>query len=720
MTQLMQWDRAPGDLGRNENKTGEIGFLWELGGFFHSVKKVSQLLFSLSYFFSSFSFVTGFLFFVLLVCFVPRDVSAGEEDRRNPLSGLYLSPLQVISTEEIQTLDSEKRIPIDEDSGIALREEPKALDPNAQDIPVVPGGDTPVEASVESGPKNLETKIREAEGLLKRYYSQFIEEKRIWEDREKGNVYNSRTEMNDIRLLLWQSTHKNSETYIVRDSPVLYNLHIKLARLYVESEKFAPALRHYLAAFRYHPLEMTEEGFRNGEWQKEDILGYDASSAKEHDRLFNEWKQAEQKLKKTKDEIHIKESNWIREGKNLADLIPQSKVWKEDVRIAEENRKSTKQKYDESVNLRYLKYLNQRKQVESNDLYAFANVVKKLEDDNKERLKIVNKLGTAGKGIYVLFDYKRNTDFFAYELLLERAYRLWNENPLVLTDIAEQYRQDGKKERAADFYEKGLGELLKKQNPSEEEKERIIKSNLRLATINADLKRNIIAGLYYDKYFNLSPDSPDKTRVSYEIGVFFNSQIGDPDRAAPFLEYWLERNSKDWNPALDVENGLTDLESIAYYYLSKKDKKHKRNEQERNKLNISFTQWKKLDQKLIIAEKELKDLVEKKQNLKKDLMVTTLDDILSQYRLMDLKIEDQEAVIRVLETKRKKIPLIKILFRLGVLAEESRDFVKAKEHYELIIKEGGETEIRVALKELERVKRILETGNILPPISESI
>ncbi|MCG6139216.1 hypothetical protein LFX27_01330 [Leptospira mtsangambouensis] len=684
------------------------------------MKKVSQLLFSLSYFFSSFSFVTGFLFLVFLLCFAPRDVSAGEEDRRNPLSGLYLSPLQVISTEEIQTLDSEKRIPIDEDSGIALREEPKALDPNAQDVPVVPGGDTPVEVSVESGPKNLETKIREAEGLLKRYYSQFIEEKRIWEDREKGNVYNSRTEMNDIRLLLWQSTHKNSETYIVRDSPVLYNLHIKLARLYVESEKFAPALRHYLAAFRYHPLEMTEEGFRNGEWQKEDILGYDASSAKEHDRLFNEWKQAELKLKKTKDEIHIKESNWIREGKNLADLIPQSKVWKEDVRIAEENRKSTKQKYDESVNLRYLKYLNQRKQVESNDLYAFANVVKKLEDDNKERLKIVNKLGTAGKGIYVLFDYKRNTDFFAYELLLERAYRLWNENPLVLTDIAEQYRQDGKKERAADFYEKGLDELLKKQNPSEDEKERIIKSNLRLATINADLKRNIIAGLYYDKYFNLSPDSPDKTRVSYEIGVFFNSQIGDPDRAAPFLEYWLERNSKDWNPALDVETGLTELESIAYYYLSKKDKKHKRNEQERNKLNISFTQWKKLDQKLIIAEKELKDLIEKKQNLKKDLMVTTLDDILSQYRLMDLKIEDQEAVIRVLETKRKKIPLIKILFRLGVLAEESRDFVKAKDYYELIIKEGGETEIRVALKELERVKRILETGNILPPISESI
>ncbi|MCW7469638.1 tetratricopeptide repeat protein [Leptospira kanakyensis] len=695
----------------------ESHFLRKLGHFCESVEKVSQLLFRAGYFRTCLTFSLGFIFLILVG---NAGIWAGEEDRRNPLSGLYLSPLQVISTEEIQTLDSEKRIPIDEDSGIALREEPKAVDPNAADVPVIPGGDTPVDAAVESGPKNLETKIREAEGLLKRYYSQFIEEKRIWEDREKGNVYNSRTEMNDIRLLLWQSTHKNSETYIVRDSPLLYSLHIRLARLYVESQKYAPALRHYLAAFRYHPLEMTEEEFRKGEWQKEDVLGYDASSAKEHDRLFNEWKQSEDKLKKTKDEIHIKESNWIREGKSLSNLAPQSKVWKEDVRLAEENKKRIKQKYDESINLRYLIYLDKRKQIESKDLYAFANVVRKLEDDNKERLKIVNKLGTAGKGIYVLFDYKRNTDFFAYELILERAYRVWNENPFVLSDIAEQYRQDGKKERAADFYEKGLNELLKIKNPSEEEKEKIIKSNLRLATINADLKRNIIAGQYYEKYFNLSPDSADKTRVAYEIGVFFNAQIGDPDRATPFLEYWLERNSKDWNPSLDADTGLTELESIAYYYLSKKDKKHKRNELERNKLNISFAQWKKLDEKLILAENDLKELIEKKQTLKKDLMVTTLDDILSQYRLMDLKIEDQEAVIRVLETKRSKIPLIKILFRLGVLAEESRDFVKAKELYERIISEGGETDIRVALKELERVRKILETGNIQPPISESI
>ncbi|TGL52331.1 hypothetical protein EHQ59_09820 [Leptospira kemamanensis] len=659
-------------------------------------------------------------FFLLSFLFLQISLWAGEEDRRNPLSGLYLSPLQVISMEEIRSLDTEKRLTIDEDSGIALREEPKPVDPNAPDVPVIPGADVPVDPGQETGPKNLETKIREAEGLLKRYYSQFIEEKRIWEDREKGNVYNSRTEMNDIRLLLWQSTHKHAETFIVRDSPLLYYLHTKLAKLYVESEKFAPALRHYLAAFRYHPLEMTEEGYRTGEWQKEDVLGYDETSAKEHERLYQNWVKAETNYKKAKDEIHIKESNWIREGKKLSDLKLQSNQWNNDVRLLDDVRKQTKSDYEKSYNERYLVYLNKRKQIESNDLYAFANVVKKLEDDNKERLKIVNKLGTAGKGIYVLFDYKRNTDFFAYELILERAFRIWNENPNVLNDIAEQFRQDGKKEKAADFYEKSLNEFLKIPNPTDEEKEKIIKANLRLATINADLKRNILAGNYYETFFNLSPDTAEKTRVSYEIGVFFNQKIGDPERGANFLIYWLEKNSKDWNPSLTEDTGLSEMEAIAYFYLSKKDKKLKKSELEQNKLNIALMQWKKIDEKLISAEKERADLIEKKQSLKKDLMVTTLDDVLSQYRLMDLKIEDQEAVIRVLETKRSKIPLIKILFRLGVLAEENRDFKKAKEYYETVIKEGGETDIRVALKELERIKRILETGNIQPPINESI
>lgn len=653
-----------------------------------------------------------FLFFYVSALF------PGEEDRRNSFGDLYFSPLQVITPEEIQSLDSEKRIRIDEDSGIALRDEPK---PPAVDAPVVVPTEVPTETiEVETGPKNLETKIREGEGLLKRYYSQFIEEKRIWEDREKGNIYNSRTESNDIRLLLWQKTHKDSETYIVRDSPLLYNLHIRLAKLYRESDKFAPALRHYLAAFRYHPLDLTEEFYRTGEWQKEDILGYDAAKAKEHANLFNELKLKETEFKKSKDDLHVLESNWIKSGKTLGSLAAEKEKQIQIIKSKENELQTAKQNYEDSLNSRYNEYLKKRREAESNELYAMATVVKKLEDDNKERLKIINKSGVAGKGIYVLFDYKRNTDFFAYELILERAYRVWNENPFVLGDIAEQYRQDGKKERAVDFYEKSLSELQKIQNPTEEDQTKINLTFLRLATINADLKRKVIAGNYYEKYFSSSPDSIEKTRVSYEMGVFFSEHIGDLDKSAKFLTYWLEKNSKDWNPSITEEPMFPELEAIAFYNLSKKDKQGKRISAEQNKLNLAYEQWKKIETKLVAEERVLKDIIEKKQKLKRDLLVTTEDDILSQYRLMDIKIEDQEAIIRVLETKRNKIPLVKILFRLGVLAETNRDYKKAMEFYDKVINEGGETEINLALKELERVKKILVTGNIIPPINESI
>ncbi|WP_246047996.1 tetratricopeptide repeat protein [Leptospira ilyithenensis] len=671
-------------------------------------------------------FLTGKLFFLTVIfLFSVLPLISGEEDRRNPLQGLYLSPLQVISVEELGQLDSEKRIPIDEDSGIALRPpdaapigtDPAVADPNATTVIEPPVAE---DSSVETGPKSLDTKIREGEGLLKRYYSQFIEEKRIWEDRERGNVYSSRSDQNDIRLLLWQNTHKLSETLVVKDSPVLYELHTRMARLYTEKEKYAPALRHYIAAFRYHPLDPSEERFRQGEWQKEDYKSLFAPSAKEHQRIWETKDKAEKDWKQAKDDKHSVLADLARTKRPLSEILAEEKRQDEIIKNRSSTLQTASKNYDDSFKSRYAAYLLGKQQSDSKTFYDMANVVKKIEDDNKERLKIVNKLGVAGKGIYVLFDYKRNTDFFAYELLLEKAYSQWQENPQVILDVAEQYRQDGKKEKAIDFYEKYLG-LIEKQNPQDEAgKESLTKTYLRLAMLNADIKRKVIASGYYEKYFLGSQDNPEKTRVSYEMGVFFAGHIGDLKKSSLYLSYWLERNSKDWNPGLDANTNLPELESIAFFYLSKKDKSDRNQEAERNKLNLAYSQWKKLETLHIEAEKELETIRARKLKIKKDLLVTTEDDALSQYRLLDIRVEDQEAVVRVLKTKLDKIPVLQLLFRLGVLAEYSKDFEKAVGYYNSVIELGGEVEIQLALKEKKRVERILTTGVIFPPFNESI
>ncbi|TGL59101.1 hypothetical protein EHQ58_09295 [Leptospira ognonensis] len=660
-------------------------------------------------------------FLVLTVLFLRQatELVAGEEDRRYALKDLYLNPLQVISPEELQRLDTDKRIPIDEDSGIAFKETPRPP-ADTTTIPPADGIVTPTDPTAETGPKSNETKIREAEGLLKRYYSQFIEEKRIWEDRERGNIYNSRSDQNDIRLLLWQNTHKDSETFIVRDSPILYDLHIRAAKLYAENGKTAPSLRHYLAAFRYHPLDLTEDMYRSGEWQKEDYKGNWVNQAKDHQSAYENLRKTEKELRESKDEKHVIIANLARKNAPLLEIKREETRLDQIILGKDRLFLEAKKQYEASVQERYGKYLSDRQKSDSMTLFEMANVVKKVEDDNKERLKIINKLGTAGKGIYVLFDYKRNVDFFAYELILERAYSQWPDNPNVIYDVAEQYRQDSQKAKAIDFFEKYVNLLSKEKNLDEAQKEKLIYTYLRIATLNADIKRKVIASGYYEKYFELSPDTKDKTRVSFEMGVFFAEHIGDLKKSSAYFSYWLERNSKDWNPSLSEETGKEDLEGVAFYYLAKLDKQNRKTDAERNKLNLSYTKWKNIDLELVAAEKELGNLKNQKQKIKKDLLVTTEDEALSKYRLLDLKIEDQEARLRVLKTKLDRIPVLKVLFRSGVLSEFDRDFKKAIEYYDSVIELGGETEIQAALKEKKRVLKIIENGVVLSPFNESI
>ncbi|GBF50291.1 hypothetical protein LPTSP4_18160 [Leptospira ryugenii] len=628
------------------------------------------------------------------------------------MGGLYLNPLQVISVEEIQNLDTEIRIPIDEDSGIAFRKEPKPSPGNPDAVPETSGEET--------GPKSLEVKTKEVEGLLKRYYSQFIEEKRIWEDRERGNIYNSRSDQNDVRLLLWKNTHRLTETYIVRDSPVLYDLHIRAAKLYAEQGKSAPALRHYLAAFKYHPLDLSEEMYMNGEWQKEDYKNLFLGPANTHRDTFQKMNDAYADWERAKNNQHTKLSELARKNRPLSEIRTVENNLVLETKAKEKVYLDAKKAYEESKKQTFDIYLDNKRKSDSIALYDMASVVKKLEDDNKERLKIINKLGTAGKGIYVLFDYKRNVDFFAYELLLERAHSQWPENPFVIFDIAEQYRQDSQKERAIDFYEKYLNLMKESKISGADADEKLRTTYLRLASLNADIKRKVIASQYYESYFKIAEDSKEKTRVSYEMGLFFANHIGDLKKASEFFIYWLNRNSKDWNPSLTESMGLEELEALAFFHLSRLDKLNRRPDAERGKLNLAYNQWKKIDSDLLDAEKLLLDLKSQKQKIKKDLLVTTEDEALSKYRLLDLKIEDAEGKVRILKTKSDKVPFLKIMYRLAVLAEGNRDFVRANEYYDKVIQYGGEVEIQAALKEKKRVERILATGNIYPPFNESI
>lgn len=646
-----------------------------------------------------------FFWFCLCLC---CSLFAGEEDDRNRIKYLYLTPLEVILPAEVLALDTEERLFLDPDTGVALREKPNR--------PPEIGSEEPV----ATGPKSAETKVKEAEGLLKRYYSQFIDEKRIWEERERGSIYSSRTEQNDIRLLLFETTHRNSETLLVKESPILYELHIRLARLYSEIDKPAIAIRHFIGAYRYRSLATTDEFYRSPNWQKEDFRNQFVAGAKSHQQAFDEKKEAQTQLKVAKDKIHILEAEAIRSGKSVSDV--QGSV-EAQLRVIEQKKKSlikAEEQFAKSESENYLNYQKTKQIEDSKNFFEMAKMIKKIEDENKERLKIINKLSVAGKGIFVLFDYKKNRDFFAYELFLEKSYSLWNENIDAIQEVSERFRIDGRKEKAIDFYEKYIKLLETKNDTSEETTKKLSIAYFRLASLNADSKRYIVAGDNYEKFYAIAPDDALKTKVAFEMGNYFLNTLGDPKKASVFYEYWLDRNSKDWNPSLSEEKNSFDLEALAFLGLSKLDRVNRNPDAEKSKLLVSLKNYKDLESARNGAEKKVLELKEKRMKIKRELITTTQDEALSQFRILEIKIEDQESELRGLESKLLSIPISKILFRLAVLSESQRDFNNAMVYYDSVIEKGIETDIDLAMREKKRVRRILETGKMIPPFSASI
>ena len=646
-------------------------------------------------------------FWHLLLVF-PIFIWAGEEDSRLSLKDLYLTPLEVILPEEIGKIESEERIPLDPESGVALREKPIQRE-GAELIPE------------ETGPKTIDRKIKEAEGLLKRYYAQFLAEKRIWEERERGSIYSSRTEQNDIRLLLYETTHKISETYLVRESPILFELHSKLARYWIELEKPERAIRHFTAAYRYRSLSATEDFFRKGEWKNEDFRDSFKSKSDFHDQKFFERDKALKEFQKAKDDIHLLEAELFRKEESKTSRDQQLTTARNNIESKKTIYEQKEKEYQDSFKANYNLYLETRKREDSSNFFFLAKVVRKLEEENKERLKIINKSSVAGKGIFVLFDYKKNRDFFAYEMLLEKSYHLWPNNPEPIAEVAESFRQDGRKDKAIDFYDQLLRVLAdKKGNLSDTEKELEFNSCLRLASLNADLKRLPLAGKFYEKYFLLSPDSDRKTQVAFEMGQFFLTKLGDKEKAAIFYIYWLERNSRDWNPSAKAQSKIEELESLAFLGLSQLERQKKNFEVERDRLLVSIQKFNELEKSRDLSLKKVRELQEQKLRVKKDLIASTEDEALSQYRILDVKIEDAQAELRTFGSRLKTIPITNIYFRLAHLYERDRDFTKADEAYDQVIALGKETEIDLALKDKKRIQRILLTGKIDPPFSESI
>ncbi len=634
---------------------------------------------------------------ILLLIFGAFRIFAGEDDQRQDFRALYLFPYEVISREEMRLLDTETRLKIDPDSGVAIPLEREEVSGETEvGEPSLSQTDTEEE---ESGPKSLDTQIREAEGLLRRYYSQFLSEKRIWEDKNRGSKYSSKNEQNEIRLLILELQSRLTESSLIRDSEILYSLHRRLADLYSQKESYIDSLRHYVAAYRYRNRSHTEDAFLDESTWNEVLDEESLNQRNIHKSVRDSYQNQLRIYEEEKRKLHRMGSDYAQGLLTYEEYSGSKKKQELTIQTEKEKLEQLRNEYNQSYTVRYLPFQNEKSMEDAENLYKIANLVKIFEERNKERLKVVNKTSFAGRGVFVLFDYKRNVNFPAYEYLLELSYRMNPEYLPAIRDIAKQLRLDGKKLAALDFYGKLVNILEKKPEPSSEEKEELAEAYLNLGILNSDLKRKVIAAEFYEKFLNATDDEDKKKSLYFELGRFFENETGDLNKAREYYNLWLSANPDD-------RKNLT----FAYYGLSRYERKKNYVEIEKNFLIKAYENYISIRQELDEKEKEIVNLEREINRYKRDLLLTTDDDSLAQYRILQLKMEDLKLERDKIRSDYSSIPKSRILLRLAEISEKDRNLNQAIQYYDELIQIGNESEVSHAVQNRKRLELTKEDG----------
>ncbi|EMN13646.1 hypothetical protein [Leptospira borgpetersenii] len=561
--------------------------------------------------------------------------------------------------------------------------------------------------------------ISEIQKVLDQYYSQFVDSRRIEEEKRLGKIFDEKTNRNTIRLLILGMFAKLTPSKMMRDSPILFELHMLLSKEYEKKKQNAKAIESALAAIRYRDFSHTEKEFLDERRLAEIFDPVEKQAALSHSRSLENLEKSKKDLKDSKDFFHLFEANLMRgketkiterdpNGKTFERTLAASELpaFKEKIAQSERDLKNKEKEYNESGF--YENFRRKKSREDADVVYYLAGLVKQAESENKERLKVVNQFGAAGTGIFVLFDYKRNTDFYATAALWELATRLDPTMKEPVLDLAKELKASGKKAKAVDFYKKYLELALVERT----EENKLAEIYFAIASLYTELKQNVLASSFYELYYKAETDPKKKSSFAYELGSFFENRTGDLERAALYYGVWLKNhlNPETENLPFAEVCEFHRQEFLAEFGISKLYSYRRKRQEEKGALKAAIRSYERL--KEIYKVEESKNAILKKETLaiKRNLLEKTDDSIMAQYRLKDLDFQESTSRLGVVRTKLNSTPVTLAMKRLSILLEEEKDFLSAKKIHEDIVKIGNPIEINFSLMNIDRINKILEDG----------
>lgn len=581
------------------------------------------------------------------------------------------------------------------------------------------------------------------EELLNDYYSQF--KKNDDDDQNPGSFkdkknrelvserfknYSSRlnpgSDSNSVRLFIDEVRATKAETYLIRDSEILYELHRNLAYLYNKKKDRDKTLEFYHSALRYKNFSQTEDSYIDeNSWKEIEICrsSEELNKRQIHKRNKEDIKKLKEELKSSEDDVYIIDAKYTR-----------GKISKED---RDKDIETAKKKIEEikiSLNERENAYKESRKAFEdfeiikaeedSKFLIEYAKAIKEIENEIKDRVRINNSMI---KNLFPPSSTARNSDFYSYEQILELGYKVNPRSAEIVKLIADENKSAGKKNKALDYYNKYI-QLISNQpgTPPEE----LYEVYLSLGILYSDLKKNVQAAEYYNKAAQVNINKESKKDLYYHLGNFYRQKTGDVEKSKEYYELWLEaRGENKFDTESEYQQYIEDIKqkfyanfgiSLYYKFLKKpepkdiKDTNDKNNERYYLLKSYSFHReifeyQKEEEKKLVSFKKELDEA-------KIQLANNSTNETLQKYRDAEGKTEKQKIKVNDIRIGYSAFRKTAIIFRLIELEENNRDFIQAKKYYEEIVSIGSENEIQVAILNIQRINKIMEDGVMRPRI----
>ena len=517
--------------------------------------------------------------------------------------------------------------------------------------------------------KNQTGQISQIENILNQYFSQ---------NKIEPILYENNFSINEIRLFDLKKSLSYSPSYLIKNSPILFELYAKLGDEYKKQENEKKSLQSFLTALRYRKLTLTEDAYLTEEPINE-ILPLNAQNLNQHKSLKENLDNKKKEITTLKVNQYKKEAALVRGNFNAQDI--QKDLYLNNLSELNRQLEELENQYEDSYETVFTSYKNEVEKKNSDVIFSLAQLVKNVESKNQKDLDIQREKIRAEKN--TIFDFKKNKDFPAYQQLLKLAHRLNENNKEILLELSRDLKNTYKLSEAIEYFNKYL-------SIEEDLNSDFYKDSLKdLAYLYESDNQFIKATQFYEKYYFSEKDAEKIKNILFQLGYLFDNEIGNFDKSFYYYEKWLENISREeFNLEQNSSEILKQVEAL--FLFSKYYKKKNKLEDELQSLTRVFNLYEDLKdiviknrEKLKEKEKELESLEE---NIKKSKDTGEIYSLRDKY---ENEKKNKNALSKNLFSSQSMISSLiekkPFLERLAEINKENRDYQAAKTYYQEII-----------------------------------